>query len=104
MHQNTDYQLYASDFKSAERAIKPVISKIQQSIEKKKGLFQFVREESKKTRDDYMKFQLFKCEKCIIYTFKSICPQCGMDTKLSHPAKYSPDYKYARYRLAENYD
>ncbi len=42
----------ASDFKSAERAIKPIISKIQQSIEKKKGLFQFVREESKKTRTD----------------------------------------------------
>ena len=44
--------IISSDFKSAERAIKPVISKIQQSIEKKKGLFQFVREESKKTRDD----------------------------------------------------
>ena len=37
---------------SAPPAIKPVISKIQQSIEKKKGLFQFVREDSKKTRDD----------------------------------------------------
>ena len=44
--------IISSDFKSAERAIKPVISKIQQSIEKKKGLFQFVREDSKKTRDD----------------------------------------------------
>ena len=30
--------------------------------------------------------------------------QCGIHTKLSHPAKYSPDDKYARYRLAENYD
>ncbi|MDI1496032.1 MAG: ribosome biogenesis protein [Cenarchaeum symbiont of Oopsacas minuta] len=51
-----------------------------------------------------MKFQLFKCEKCVAYTFKTICSQCGGDTKLSHPAKYSPDDKYARYRLAENYD
>ncbi|MDI1496031.1 MAG: translation initiation factor IF-2 subunit alpha [Cenarchaeum symbiont of Oopsacas minuta] len=42
----------ASDFKSAERTIKPITSKIQQLIEKKKGTFQFVRAESKKTRDD----------------------------------------------------
>ena len=31
--------IISSDFKSAERAIKPVISKIQQSIEKKKACF-----------------------------------------------------------------
>ena len=50
VHQNYRLSIIASDFKSAERAIKPVISKIQQSIEKKK--LQFVREDSKPTRDD----------------------------------------------------
>lgn len=40
----------APDFKSAERAIKPVIADIQHGIEKKKGAFSFEREESKKTR------------------------------------------------------
>lgn len=40
----------APDFKTAEKAIKPVISQIQARIEKKKGTFKFDREESKKTR------------------------------------------------------
>jgi len=41
----------ASDFKTAEKTIKPILSNIQQSIEKKKGTFKFTREESKKTRE-----------------------------------------------------
>ena len=40
----------APDFKSAEKAIKPIIANIQQTIEKKKGTFKFEREGSKKTR------------------------------------------------------
>lgn len=42
--------LTAPDFKSAEKAIKPVIADIQRTIEKKKGTFKFDREESRKTR------------------------------------------------------
>ena len=38
------------DFKSVEKILKPVLPKIQESIEKKKGLFKFSREESIKTR------------------------------------------------------
>jgi translation initiation factor 2 subunit 1 len=41
----------AQDFKTAERALKPVLSTIQASIEKKGGTFKFTREESKKTRE-----------------------------------------------------
>ena len=40
----------AKDFKSAEKSLKPIISQIQDSIEKQKGTFKFSREDSKKTR------------------------------------------------------
>ena len=44
--------LNAEDFKSAEKILKPIIDEIELSITKKKGSFKFVREESKKTRDN----------------------------------------------------
>ena len=39
----------ASDFKSAEKTLKPILEDIQKNIEKNKGIFKFTREESKKT-------------------------------------------------------
>ncbi|MEM2160154.1 MAG: S1 RNA-binding domain-containing protein [Candidatus Nitrosotenuis sp.] len=39
------------DFKTAERILKPVLDKIQKTIEKSNGTFSFTREESKKTRE-----------------------------------------------------
>jgi translation initiation factor 2 subunit 1 len=42
----------SEDFKSAEKLMKPIISEIQNNIEKKKGSFKFTREDSKKTRDN----------------------------------------------------
>ena len=44
--------IVSEDFKSAEKSLKPIISKIQTGITKKKGLFKFTREESKKTREN----------------------------------------------------
>jgi len=42
----------SEDFKSAEKSLKPIIEEIQFNIEKKKGLFKFTREDSKKTREN----------------------------------------------------
>ena len=39
----------ASDFKSAEKTLKPILEDIQKNIEKNKGNFKFTREESRKT-------------------------------------------------------
>jgi len=50
-----------------------------------------------------MRFLLRRCVECIRYTLKQACPLCGADTESAHPAKYSPDDKYARYRLASRY-
>ena len=42
----------SEDFKSAEKTLKPIIQEIQTNIEKKKGVFKFTREDSKKTREN----------------------------------------------------
>lgn len=50
-----------------------------------------------------MRFLLRRCTSCNRYTLKARCPACDADTESVHPAKYSPDDKYARYRLASRY-
>ena len=51
-----------------------------------------------------MRFQLRKCVDCNQYTLKEKCPKCKGETASAHPAKFSPDDKYMRYRLAERYN
>ena len=51
-----------------------------------------------------MRSQLRKCTECEKYTLKLNCPSCNKETISAHPAKFSPDDKYMRYRLAERYD
>ncbi len=43
-------RIIRQDFKSAEKTLKPVLAEIKKKIEKAKGTFRFIREESKKTR------------------------------------------------------
>ncbi len=50
-----------------------------------------------------MRFQMRRCTGCGRYTLKNSCPKCGTETRSAHPAKFSPDDKYMRYRLAERY-
>ncbi len=48
-----------------------------------------------------MVWHLRKCEKCLRYTLEStICPHCGGAVHIPHPAKFSPDDKYAKIRIA----
>jgi H/ACA ribonucleoprotein complex subunit 3 len=38
-----------------------------------------------------------KCVECKGYTLKqSKCPHCGVKVRIPHPAKFSPDDKYAK--------
>ncbi|QLH09760.1 RNA-protein complex protein Nop10 [Candidatus Nitrosotenuis sp. DW1] len=50
-----------------------------------------------------MKFQIRKCPDCKKYTLKDACPHCSSKTNTVHPAKFSPDDKYARYRIADKF-
>jgi len=46
-------------------------------------------------------WQLRKCVNCSRYTLnKTTCPYCNSDVKIPHPAKFSPDDKYLKYRMA----
>jgi H/ACA ribonucleoprotein complex subunit 3 len=51
-----------------------------------------------------MKGLLLKCVKCHRYTLEERCPECGGPTVTTHPAKFSPDDRYARYRSPLAYE
>jgi H/ACA ribonucleoprotein complex subunit 3 len=45
-----------------------------------------------------MRNLMMRCTNCGRYTLGDKCPACGTKTATPHPARYSPDDKYARYR------
>ncbi|HKZ88102.1 MAG TPA: RNA-protein complex protein Nop10 [Candidatus Bathyarchaeia archaeon] len=48
-----------------------------------------------------MVWLLRRCTKCGNYTLKTdACPHCGSKVHTPHPAKFSPDDKYLKYRIA----
>ena len=47
-----------------------------------------------------MRFVIRKCSACGQYTLKDECKKCNKKTMLVHPAKFSPDDKYMRLRIA----
>jgi H/ACA ribonucleoprotein complex subunit 3 len=50
-----------------------------------------------------MKHLIRKCSLCKTYTLKHQCPKCNTVTVDPHPAKYSPEDKYVRYRITDRY-
>jgi len=46
-----------------------------------------------------MVWLLRRCKSCSRYTLKETCPRCGGDAVSPHPAKFSIDDKYRRYRI-----
>jgi len=47
-----------------------------------------------------VRWLLRKCKKCTKYTLNvTSCPYCGGEVKIPHPAKFSLDDKYLKYRL-----
>ena len=51
-----------------------------------------------------MKFQLRICQKCKKYYLKEKCKNCNNETISPHPAKFSPDDKYMRYRIRDKFE
>jgi len=48
-----------------------------------------------------MVWLLRRCVRCRRYTLKKdACPYCGGEVRIPHPAKFSPDDKYAIYKSA----
>jgi len=51
-----------------------------------------------------LKGLMLKCVQCGRYTLSEICPGCGGKASTVHPARYSPDDRYARYRSPRAYE
>ena len=48
-----------------------------------------------------MVWLLRKCVKCQKYTLnQGMCLKCGANLRIPHPAKFSPQDRYAKYRRA----
>ncbi|MFL6319942.1 MAG: RNA-protein complex protein Nop10 [Nitrososphaeraceae archaeon] len=66
-------------------------------------LILFVRNQRGRIKDRHMKHLIRKCSVCYTYTLKYQCPKCNAPTVDPQPAKYSPEDKYVRYRIADRY-
>ena len=75
--------------------------KLNQTLPRKKEHSNFQEKSQKKQDLIKMKFQIRRCEKCNAYSLKEKCNICKENTKSVHPAKFSPDDKYMRYRIKE---
>lgn len=76
---------------------------LNQSSLRKKEHSNFLEKNLKKQELIKMKFQIRKCMNCNKFTLKEKCNQCNSDTISGHPAKYSPDDKYLKYRIMDKF-
>jgi len=50
-----------------------------------------------------MRKLLRRCSSCSRYTLQMKCPKCGGETVSPHPAKFSPQDRYIKYRVRDRY-
>ncbi|MCI4351346.1 MAG: RNA-protein complex protein Nop10 [Thermoplasmata archaeon] len=43
---------------------------------------------------------LHRCAACHRYTLHAACPECGGPTRTPHPARFSPQDRWGKYRRA----
>ncbi|MCI4318832.1 MAG: RNA-protein complex protein Nop10 [Thermoplasmata archaeon] len=43
---------------------------------------------------------LHRCSACRRYTLGPVCPECGGPTRTPHPARFSPQDRWGKYRRA----
>jgi H/ACA ribonucleoprotein complex subunit 3 len=46
-----------------------------------------------------MRYRIRRCIKCYRYTLYTTCPECGSETRIAHPPRFSPEDRYVKYRL-----
>jgi len=51
-----------------------------------------------------LKQKIKKCLNCKKYTLFDLCNKCGDKTYTAHPARFSPDDKYALYKNRKGAD
>lgn len=51
-----------------------------------------------------MSARIRRCPVDNIYTLSLTCPACGTATAIAHPARFSPEDKYGRYRRLAKHD
>ncbi|MCK4270108.1 MAG: RNA-protein complex protein Nop10 [Methanogenium sp.] len=44
-----------------------------------------------------------RCPQDGTYRLSFSCPECGSDTRIAHPARFSPEDKYGSYRRRVKY-
>ncbi|MFA6049270.1 MAG: nucleolar RNA-binding Nop10p family protein [Candidatus Micrarchaeia archaeon] len=50
-----------------------------------------------------MRCGILKCPSCGGYSLEETCPKCSTRTECPHPAKFSFEDKYAKYRRMQLY-
>ncbi|MFW5746933.1 MAG: RNA-protein complex protein Nop10 [Nanoarchaeota archaeon] len=50
------------------------------------------------TEVQHAKKEIMRCTRCGRFTFEAECPECGRETTIVRPARFSPKDQYGKYR------
>lgn len=51
-------------------------------------------------RNDEQKMLMKYCDKCKTYTLKDVCANCNCASRSAHPARFTPQDNFSKYRVA----